>query len=113
MKTNVPEEFEDFLDYGINHKFGELHFIMDSANGIKGLIAIHSTKLGPALGGLRLQSYANTNSAIIDAMRLAKGMSYKAALANLPFGGGKAVILKPENDFNRQGYMDSFGKFDI
>lgn len=101
----------DFLDYGLAHQFGALHFSMDSASSMKAIVAIHSTKLGPALGGCRFIHYANTEEAILDAMRLAQGMSYKAALANLPLGGGKAVIMKPETPFDRTSYMDAFGRF--
>jgi leucine dehydrogenase len=101
----------DFLEYGLEHQFGDLHFIMDKQTGMKGMIAIHSTKLGPALGGCRFISYPSTQAAIMDGMRLARGMSYKAALANLPLGGGKAVIIKPAVPFDRLAYMDVFGRF--
>ncbi|OGV26124.1 MAG: amino acid dehydrogenase [Legionellales bacterium RIFCSPHIGHO2_12_FULL_37_14] len=113
MSTTKEQDLAnlDFLKYGLEHKFGELHFIMDSATGLKGFVAIHNTKLGPALGGLRLARYPNEKSAILDGMRLARGMSYKAALANLPLGGGKGVIIEPETEFDRQGYMDVIGKF--
>lgn len=111
LETHVLDNQIDFLEYGLEHQFGDLHFIMDKQTGMKAMIAIHNTKLGPALGGCRFISYPNSQAAIIDAMRLARGMSYKAALANLPLGGGKAVIIKPSTPFNRIGYMDAFGKF--
>jgi leucine dehydrogenase len=101
----------DFLDYALTHHFGDLHFKVDKATGMKAIIAIHSTKLGPALGGLRCISYANTQEAIHDAMRLAQGMSYKAASVNLPLGGGKAVIIAPNTGFDRVAYMRAFGNF--
>lgn len=78
----------DFLDYALSHQFGDLHFKVDPETGMKAIIAIHSTKLGPALGGCRFIPYANTHAALYDCMRLARGMSYKAALANVPLGGG-------------------------
>lgn len=102
---------EDFLDYAIQQDFGDLHFKVDNETGMKAIIAIHSTKLGPALGGCRFIEYCSTENAIYDAMRLAKGMSYKAASVNLPLGGGKAVIIKPNKPFDRVAYLHAFGKF--
>ena len=96
---------EDFLDYAMSHGFGDLHFKTDPQTGMKALIAIHSTKLGPALGGCRFIEYPNTIAAIKDVLRLAMGMSYKAASVGLPLGGGKAVIIKPKSVFDRQAYM--------
>ena len=84
---------------------------MDPETAFKAVIAIHSTHLGPALGGCRFIPYESTQAAILDAMRLAQGMSYKAALAQLPLGGGKAVLLKPEGPFDRERYFDKFGQF--
>lgn len=101
----------DFLDYAIDHQFGELHLKVDPKTGMKTIIAIHSTKLGPALGGCRFIEYPHTEAALYDAMRLARGMSYKAALAQLPLGGGKAVIIKPQHTFNRTDYFHRFGQF--
>ena len=95
----------------MQHGFGDLHFKVDHETGMKAIVAIHSTKLGPALGGCRFIEYHNTSSAIYDAMRFARGMSYKAASVNLPLGGGKAVIIKPNNSFNREAYLHAFGKF--
>ncbi|ARG97119.1 Leu/Phe/Val dehydrogenase [Legionella micdadei] len=102
---------DDFLDYALVHGFGDLHFKVDPETGMKAIIAIHSTKLGPALGGCRFIEYPNTTSAIYDAMRLARGMSYKAASVNLPLGGGKAVVIKPNKPFDREAYLHAFGKF--
>lgn len=104
-------ESEDFLDYAEQHDFGELHFKVDKASGMKAIIAIHNTKRGPALGGCRFIEYPSTHDAITDAMRLARGMSYKAASVNLPLGGGKSVIIKPKTPFNREAYLDVFGQF--
>ena len=107
----TPMIQDDILDYAISHGFGDLHFKVDNETGMKAIVAIHSTKLGPALGGCRFIEYPNTTSAIYDAMRLAKGMSYKAASVNLPLGGGKAVIIKPNQPFNREAYLHAFGRF--
>lgn len=102
---------DDFLDYALQHGFGELHMKVDSQTGMKAIIAIHNTNLGPALGGCRFIPYANTQAAILDAMRLARGMSYKSALANLPLGGGKSVIIEPSEAYDRTAYLHAFGRF--
>jgi len=113
IKTNANtlNTEDDFLDYAMNHGFGDLHFKVDPATGMKAMVAIHSTKLGPALGGCRFIEYPDTASAIHDAMRLARGMSYKAASVNLPLGGGKSVIIKPKGPFDREAYFHAFGEF--
>jgi leucine dehydrogenase len=71
----------------------EIVFVHDVVSGLKAIIAIHDTRLGPALGGTRYWPYADTEEACRDVLRLSKGMTYKNALAGLNFGGGKAVIL--------------------
>ena len=65
----------------------------DPATGYRGIIAIHNTKLGPAIGGTRFWNYQSDDEALADVLRLARGMTYKNAAAGLPFGGGKAVII--------------------
>lgn len=107
----INQQEDDFLEYALQHRFGELHFKVDPETGMKAIIAIHNTKLGPALGGCRFIEYPSTHMAIYDAMRLARGMSYKSAIANLPLGGGKSVIIKPHQTFNRDAYFHRFGKF--
>jgi leucine dehydrogenase len=88
-----------------------LHFIVDPETGLKAVIAIHNSKKGPALGGCRYLAYVDEDSAIEDAIRLAQNMSYKAVLAGLPFGGGKAVIMRPAHVPNRAALFESFGRF--
>ncbi|HUJ03434.1 MAG TPA: Glu/Leu/Phe/Val dehydrogenase dimerization domain-containing protein, partial [Rhizomicrobium sp.] len=68
-------------------------FFNDKSSGLFAIIAIHSTALGPACGGTRFYPYANGDAALTDVLRLARGMSYKSAIADLPLGGGKAVII--------------------
>mgnify|MGYP003111619745 CR=1 FL=1 len=89
----------------------ELHFRHDKASGLRAIIAIHNTRLGPALGGCRFMSYSSDDDALDDVIRLARGMSYKAAIANVPQGGGKAVLLKPMEPFDRQELFQAFGGF--
>ena len=91
--------------------FSDVHFWRDEQSQLEAIIAIHSTKLGPAVGGCRFVSYESSNLAVQDALRLARSMSFKSAINTLPFGGGKAVILKPNHITNRQAMFESFGEF--
>jgi leucine dehydrogenase len=92
--------------------YGDLHFGRDEASGLRTIVAIHSTRLGPAIGGSRLRAYADESEAIDDVTRLAQAMTYKAAVARLPHGGGKAVIITPtEPKFDRATLFRSFGRF--
>jgi leucine dehydrogenase len=86
-------------------------FFKDAASGLHALIAIHNTNLGAALGGCRMWSYANENEALIDVLRLSKGMSYKAALAGLPMGGGKSVIIGDPRNQKTPAMMRAMGRF--
>ncbi len=111
-KNSATADYQgDFLDYALTHGFGDIHLKVDPETGMKAIIAIHSTKLGPALGGCRFIQYPDTTNALYDAMRLARSMSYKAALANLPLGGGKAVVIQPAQSYDRQAYLQRFGEF--
>jgi leucine dehydrogenase len=74
-------------------------YFNDKKSGLKAIIAVHSTALGPSCGGTRMYPYADADAALTDALRLSRGMSYKSAIADLPLGGGKAVILgDPDRD---------------
>jgi len=79
--------------------------------GYQGLIAIHNTRLGPAIGGTRFWQYRSEAEAIDDVLRLARGMTYKNALAGVPFGGGKSIILKNELSTDRDAIFRAHGKF--
>jgi leucine dehydrogenase len=92
--------------FGQHEKTVHIH---DEVSGLDCIIAIHSTARGPAAGGCRLWSYASAADALIDALRLSKGMSYKNAMADLPMGGGKAVILGPVDRACRQSVFEAFG----
>ncbi len=83
----------------------------DKASGYRGIIAIHDTTLGPALGGLRFWNYATDEEAYIDALRLARGMTYKNAVAGLNLGGGKAVIIGDNRTVNREMLFRAHGRF--
>ncbi len=82
----------------------------DAETGLKAILAVHSTARGPAFGGCRFWTYDNELAALNDSLRLSQGMSLKNALADLPFGGGKAVIIKPAGDFDRPALFAAFGR---
>lgn len=92
-------------------QFEQVELCHDPASGLKAIIAIHNTQLGPALGGCRMWPYASGEDALNDALRLARGMTYKAAVSGLPYGGGKAVIVgNPETD-KSDALFRSLGRF--
>jgi len=93
------------------YDYGEVHFKHDKATGLKAIVAIHDSRLGPALGGCRFLPYDTDEEALVDALRLARGMTYKAALAGLPHGGGKSVLIRPKQHFDRVALFRAFGKF--
>ena len=88
----------------------EIHFIDDEKCGLKVIIAVHSTHLGPAAGGARFWHYAQDAEALTDALRLSRGMSYKNAMAGLPLGGGKSVILANRDRSKSPELLHAFGK---
>ncbi|MFZ1905428.1 MAG: Glu/Leu/Phe/Val dehydrogenase dimerization domain-containing protein, partial [Steroidobacteraceae bacterium] len=82
----------------------------DAPTGLRAIIAIHSTALGPAAGGCRMWPYATTSEALADVLRLSRGMSYKNAMAGLPFGGGKAVIIGDSRTAKTPELFAAFGR---
>ena len=86
-------------------------FCNDSATGLKAIIAIHNTVLGPALGGTRMWSYSNEMEALNDVLRLSKGMTYKNSISGLNLGGGKAVIIGDARTMKSEALFRRFGKF--
>ncbi|MBK7443729.1 MAG: Glu/Leu/Phe/Val dehydrogenase [Chitinophagales bacterium] len=90
----------------------QMVFCTDKTTGLKAIIAIHNTTLGPALGGTRFWNYTNEDDAIIDVLRLSRGMTYKAAISGLNLGGGKAVIIGDSKALtNREPLFRRYGKF--
>ena len=87
-----------------------LHFIHDEATGLRAIIAQHSTHLGPAAGGVRFWHYADPADAVTDALRLSRGMSYKNAMAGLPLGGGKGVLLAGEDREKSPELLAAYGR---
>lgn len=101
----------EIMTYMEEYDYEQLVFCQDKSSGLKGIIAIHDTTLGPALGGTRMWTYNNESDAIEDALRLAKGMTYKNAAAGLNLGGGKAVIIgDPRKDKNPEMFR-AFGRY--
>lgn len=86
-------------------------FCHDQESGLRAVIAIHSTALGPALGGTRFHPYADTAAAVRDVLALSRGMTYKAALAGLDLGGGKAVIIGDPRDVKTEALLRAYGRF--
>jgi leucine dehydrogenase len=93
------------------YRYGEVHVRRDAESGLAAIVAIHDSRLGPALGGSRFISYAHEELALVDALRLARGMTYKAAITGLPHGGGKSVIMRPSKAFDRTALFTEFGRF--
>lgn len=88
----------------------DIVFVQDKATGLKAIIAIHDTTLGPALGGCRVWPYENPADALTDALRLSRGMTYKNSLAGLDLGGGKAVIIADPRKDKSEALMEAFGR---
>lgn len=89
----------------------QVQFCHDKATGLKAIIAVHNTRLGPALGGCRMFPYADEQQALNDVLRLSRGMTYKSALAGLPLGGGKAVIIGDPHKDKSEALFRAMGEF--
>jgi len=92
------------------HDHEQVSFAYESSCGYRGIIAIHSTGLGPALGGTRFWNYGTDEEALVDCLRLARGMTYKAAVAGLNLGGGKSVILGDNRTTRREALFRAHGR---
>lgn len=92
-----------------NHE--HVAFFNDDASGLKAIIAVHNTHLGPSLGGCRMWTYKDSEEALNDVLRLSRGMTYKAAMANLKLGGGKSVILGDPRKDKSADMMRAMGRF--
>lgn len=92
-----------------NHE--QLLFCNDNETGLKAIIAVHNTVLGPALGGTRMWAYNNEMEALTDVLRLSRGMTYKNSISGLNLGGGKAVIIGDARSMKSEALMRRFGKF--
>lgn len=99
-----PWDYPDFDDHEI------VHFVTDRESGLRAVICVHSTHLGPGAGGVRFWHYAESGDALRDALRLSRGMSFKNAMAGLALGGGKAVILADANRSKTPEMLAAYGR---
>jgi leucine dehydrogenase len=102
----MVEIFQDLVTYG--HE--QVSFFVDKPSGLKAIVGIHSTTLGPALGGCRMWNYSSESDALRDVLRLSRGMTYKAAVAGLKLGGGKAVIIGDSRKDKNEELLKAFGR---
>lgn len=101
------------MNFQLLEKYGheQILFCSDKAAGLKAIIAIHNTALGPALGGTRMWNYKSVDDAIDDVLRLSRGMTYKSSISGLNYGGGKAVIIGDSATAKNERLFRTFGKF--
>ncbi len=113
MQVKELEKVEAAGIFGTLTQMGheQVVFCNDEATGLKAIIGIHNTVLGPALGGTRMWNYASEQEAITDVLRLSRGMTFKAAISGLNLGGGKAVIIGDAKTQKTEAFMRRFGKF--
>ncbi|MGB0431101.1 MAG: Glu/Leu/Phe/Val family dehydrogenase [Bacteroidia bacterium] len=112
MTASPAVETSNFVfDKLEQYDYEQIVMVQDKSTGLKGIIAIHNTVLGPGLGGTRMYNYANEQDAIVDVLRLSRGMSYKAAISGLNLGGAKAVLIGDPNKLKSEAYFRKFGRF--
>jgi leucine dehydrogenase len=111
-RAAAPSEAEssDLFALLAEHTHEQVSFYYDPACGYRGIIAVHDTRLGPALGGTRFWNYHDDREALVDALRLARGMTYKAAVAGLNLGGGKSVIIGDNRITRREAVFRAHGR---
>jgi len=109
--TDSSSMMDDIFKLSPSVRFSRIHFSNDDTSQLQAIVAINSTTLGPALGGCRFVEYESTNAAVHDVLNLAQGMTYKAAFNRVPYGGGKAVIIRPAALRSRRNLMESYGDF--
>lgn len=107
MKEKKMSVFKEMACYG----FEQVIYFYDATTELKGIIVIHDTTLGPALGGARIWNYESEEEALFDCLRLARGMTYKSAAAGLNLGGGKAVIIGDPNKVKSEAFFRAFGRY--
>jgi leucine dehydrogenase len=110
LSARAPEPATDLFALLAEHEHEQVSLFYEPSCGYRGVIAIHNTTLGPALGGTRFWSYHSDRDAVIDALRLARGMTYKAAVAGLNLGGGKAVIIGDNKTTRREALFRAHGR---
>src|SRR5262245_38757041 len=111
LKTAEATSAPNVLERMQEHDHEEVLFCQDRATGLRAVIAVHDTTLGPSLGGCRMWPYASETDALKDVLRLSRGMTYKSALAGLDLGGGKAVIIGDARKDKTEALFRRFGRF--
>lgn len=113
VELNEIQAKTEFSAFNEITKMGheQVVYCYDEPTGLKAIIAIHNTVLGPALGGTRMWAYKNDQEALIDVLRLSRGMTYKAAISGLNLGGGKAVIIGDPKKLKNEAFLRRFGRF--
>lgn len=101
----------ELFEYMEKYDYEQVVFNYDQTSGLKAIIAIHDTTLGPALGGTRIWNYQTEEEALLDALRLSRGMTYKSAAAGLNLGGGKAVIIGDARKIKSEELWRAYGRF--
>lgn len=110
-KKSRRPSYNALIRYAKMLQFGHIYTKIDTKIGLHAIIAVHNTKLGPAVGGCRFYPYQSAEQALEDVLRLSYGMTLKAAACGLPHGGAKAVIIKPSGQFDRDALFRGFGDF--
>ena len=105
--TFSKQKVRKIIDTTFRHE--SVHFFSDRPSGLKAIIAIHNTQLGPAIGGCRIRPYGSTSAALTDVLRLSQAMTYKCAIAGIPFGGGKAIVVADPAKDKTVDLLHAFG----
>lgn len=111
LKDKIEKADDAFFSKMADYQHEQVVFCYDEYTGLKAIIAIHNTVLGPSLGGVRMWNYASDEEAIYDVLRLSRGMTFKAAISGLNLGGGKAVIIGEAKKIKTEAFLRRFGKF--
>jgi leucine dehydrogenase len=99
------------FEYMAKHNYEQVVYFFDNTTGLRGISAINNTTLGPALGGTRIWNYESEEAAVMDVLRLARGMTYKAAAAGLNLGGGKTVLIGDASKVKSEAYFRALGRY--
>lgn len=111
VTKSFTKPVSDVLSQMFNYEHEEVLFFNDIKTGLKGIIAVHDTTLGPSLGGCRIWNYQNEADALLDVLRLSRGMTYKSAISDINLGGGKSVIINSDPSLRTADFWMRFGEF--
>jgi leucine dehydrogenase len=109
ITTKLP--VSDVLEQMNSYEHEEVLFFNDKETGLKGIIAVHNTVMGPSLGGCRIWNYASEAEALYDVLRLSRGMTYKSAISGINLGGGKSVIINADKSSRTEKFWMKFGEY--